>query len=822
MKYHLPITVALFLLSALLLTSFTIADFGYVKPTIPQCKRVVTVDNNSKKTLKFQSKLECEASFLNKTKTEVYTGTSFTANINKVPFFKFISTSGVEISLGVGKPIQVEIKVGAAFGIDKIIEFDDRNGVPGYQPNSNDTIVNTWTLNDKVFTDFTITKTDVSNDGTSYVYKLEGSVTITGLGTIRITAYVTSEEVSYSNNDLVIRNVKQILTPYSMKTEISIEGVKYSKPTTRLAIGSFVIYRGSVSSKKTTTRNILATSERPEDPSNDQKVFNFDSDIIDQALGQVLGLPKPFFSFQTFVASKVSTAIQKKTLISTDLLDETILNLGDATSEISNAKSKRIWFSLAEQIENLNWDPSIGNEGATVTNSASRMISGVFIPLILNNKLRQLIATEVLIQFVDFKQIIVIDKKLDENILLNSLSKILIKFSSFSSEIIQKINKNKSKIYFLKENEIPNLEVKIARNEDFEWNKTFWESVSPTDNLLHEEFLTYKKGKLITIQITFTKNHTIIGMVVNHALCDQHGIYLFCKAWTEAILKNNEFKSLSKENIPNLERFELLNLKENKNVISKSDLTNMEGIYGIIKWFTKNKIYNKNLYNFTTIDINKIKTTIYKQLNHNQIDDINNFYITTNDILIGLLLKSFALGNPNYSNNQFLQIIFTLNVRELCSYVKDKNYFGNAQLALCIKKTKGEIIETKLSELIKEIHNFVMKSKRNENNWMENNFKKEHIKMLYYPNEFESTFVLGNVNYTMVVSNWCRYNMFDLRFDNDNNTKVITAIPLIESTVPHIGFIAQTLEDTISLCIGLNEREGKSLENLILTLHNDL
>ncbi|KAL9655177.1 hypothetical protein ABK040_008952 [Willaertia magna] len=379
MKYILSLVVLIAVLS------LALADFGYIKPKIPECKRKLEVKTeNNKHTLKVKSEMECEnISILNRTKTETYSKSEFTANVDKVPYFKFKSSSGVEIKTAGDKKVDVDIKVGAAFGIDRVIEYEEKNGVDGYQA-GNDTLVNTWKLRDLSFTQFIINKTDVSADGASAVYSVESSVVIPKCCTLRITAYVTTDNVEYSSKKLVTRAVKQILTPTSMKTEIALEGITYSKTTTRVALGSFVVFRGKSSIKGIKTRNILADVEKPEDASNDQKVVNFDSDIVDQALGQLLGLPKQFFSFQTFTNyyNKNTNGILRKTLVASDMMDEDIQDIGDAKNDIEKAVAKRMWFSVPEQLDNFNWDPTVGSEDTTTTSSASR-ITIMFVPLIL-------------------------------------------------------------------------------------------------------------------------------------------------------------------------------------------------------------------------------------------------------------------------------------------------------------------------------------------------------------------------------------------------------------------------------------------------------
>ncbi|KAL9658702.1 hypothetical protein ABK040_005857 [Willaertia magna] len=370
-----------------LLAVFTLAsdiNFSLKDYVDPSCTRSVSYSStNNNQTATFGSLLRCEAGLLNKTSVAAYTDITFIANTYQSLYFLVNGKAGVEIFKFLGG----NVVVATAFGVDKIVEYDEVNNQTGYQPNG-DVLIQTWPLSDKPFTSFNISRTVLN--GTSTVYQIQSAYTIPSCCTVRLTGYVTTAEVYFASSKIFTREgIKQLLTPSSLKVEIALEGIQYSKNTSRVAIGSFVVYRGSAQQEANSTttnpkRNPLAfTDELPDVANAYQKVYSFSGGILEQ-VAQYFGLPKPFFSYQTFVTyvkDIASSVKEMKNVIDSNLIEEDIPAANAAMAQITSSSKysvRRVYFSLPDRVDNFNWDPSLGQQ----TKSSASKVTVMIIPLI--------------------------------------------------------------------------------------------------------------------------------------------------------------------------------------------------------------------------------------------------------------------------------------------------------------------------------------------------------------------------------------------------------------------------------------------------------
>ena len=344
------------------------------------CRREVQWNfEDGKKTVKFQSNAKCLEK-TNATLLGAFSEMNYALSVTKIPSLKFVAKSTIKATL-LKKEIDIKLVIGGAMGFDRIIEFNDINGVTGFQPNTTDTVVKTYKMVDQTWSPFNVSTVVV--DDNTVVYQATSQAVVAGCCTVKVSAWSTTSDISFVSNKFVNRTgILPVLTASTFKSSLEITNIQYSSNNGRLAISTLVAHRGKLNKKAAA----VVSQERPDDATSDQSVDQFDGGLNDQVDAQAKGavgisIPKPFFSFQTFVSkypTSSPTTISKAALASTEYSD------ADSDDQASGLKYgldsavvKRFWVSLSEQVENFAWDPSVGTAAENInaaTSDASRIV----------------------------------------------------------------------------------------------------------------------------------------------------------------------------------------------------------------------------------------------------------------------------------------------------------------------------------------------------------------------------------------------------------------------------------------------------------------
>ncbi|EFC49681.1 predicted protein [Naegleria gruberi] len=391
-------------------TSFDITPKLF--PTNKFCRRKIEVDRNEK-TIKFTSKALCTLDRLNATAVGSFSEMEFLASLERFPLIAMKAKTAIKIVTPITKiERELAIVVGSAFGVDRIIEYQETSGVEGYQP-GNDTVVKIYNLREQTWKIVDLSKKLLNDSDNSYIYHALVETNITNFCTVRMSAVISTATVQIDSSKFASRaGVVQVLNPSSLKVSFELANIQYSQSNSLIALGTIVAFRGSRREKSSGENETLKPSsgtressavEKPDDANDDQAVSQFDNDLNTQLDGNQAILPKPFFSFQKFISkysSSSPTVVTRGKLIYTPFRNiEGSLNSDEQfikdKSEASNAVVARFWVSLTERVENVIWDPSSGSSensnylAATSGASSQSLISFllVLISLIICNLL---------------------------------------------------------------------------------------------------------------------------------------------------------------------------------------------------------------------------------------------------------------------------------------------------------------------------------------------------------------------------------------------------------------------------------------------------
>ncbi|EFC48773.1 predicted protein [Naegleria gruberi] len=381
-KQHVVIGASLLLLLIIQVVSAASSVSFSLKTNNLSCKRDVTTSTTSSQ-VSLTSAATCDLG-TNRTSLSTFTQLKFYAAFGTIPMVKAVASAGVSIKITSLLSTTISIDVGAAFGVDKVIEYLDNDGVSGYQEGNGDTIVKEYPLVGLTWSTPTLVKTSISSSSSAYIYQVTTSASVGTLCTVKFTGYLTTNEVTFSDSSLVARSgVSQVLVPSSYKSSLEFTGINYLNSNGKLAISTLLAYRGSLAKKASSRslRDLFATTseERPDSASSDQIVFQFDqsSFLSSWNLSSTFNIPKPYFSFQSYVSkySTGSTVVSKATLVSTSTSTATIANTntlayGAITADISSAKVVRFYVSFTEQVSNFIWDPSVGTEDTSASSTS--------------------------------------------------------------------------------------------------------------------------------------------------------------------------------------------------------------------------------------------------------------------------------------------------------------------------------------------------------------------------------------------------------------------------------------------------------------------
>lgn len=234
----------------------------------------------------------------------------------------------------------------AKFGFDTVLEYEEKNNVAGYQPGV-DTVVNSYRLRDNKIGNnggewSKITCDGSEDSGFLCSMSLQTNNVSAPLDSMTLQVLITPTEVEIQRNGTNV--TRKILTPNSYKLNVEMDGLRYSSANTRMAIGTFFVYKGSSSKRSGEDEK---EEERPDDSTATQDVLEVTSDA--SAMG--------FFSWDKYVNASVAGTYEIKTLHSSSVANAG--NINDV--EVDKGWTVvRVWFSPDTQVESLEWDPSIG------------------------------------------------------------------------------------------------------------------------------------------------------------------------------------------------------------------------------------------------------------------------------------------------------------------------------------------------------------------------------------------------------------------------------------------------------------------------------
>jgi len=258
------------------------------------------------------------------------------------------------------------------FGITRIVEFEDANGEAGFQPDTTDKIVSEVKLETLSFSSISRSTEEIGNATVNTLQFSASSNKIFEKITFAIT--VTSEEVVAGTN--FNGKKKTIISPNTMKLDITLEKLSYNSTNSRIAIGSVLVTRSTVA-KRTNSETVSDEGVRPDEPSDDQEVLS----ISDENSSGT-------FSFKRFITNgKASNATARALSLSSSK----VVASGDGEFEGGsvNIGSKKtitqLWFSIEGQSSTAFWDPALGqSETAESPSSSSTLFSSKSITVVLS------------------------------------------------------------------------------------------------------------------------------------------------------------------------------------------------------------------------------------------------------------------------------------------------------------------------------------------------------------------------------------------------------------------------------------------------------
>ncbi len=261
---------------------------------------------------------------------------------------------------------------GARFGIDYIVEYNETNGVEGYQPGIGatfDKAIKIYSMADLLRSQKWSTPTDdITNvGGNTTVHKITTQLKASDNIPFTVTwgAMVSTDEVVAGDK------TKVVLTPNSLKTVFDLQNFKYTSEGSRMAIGTIVLSAGATAKWSATSQS--KDGDRPNEVTANQGVYGIGASASSNTNG--------YFSFQKFVqTTDAGTTASTRTVTLTagqDFTTETDSAISKGNDEAS-VSLKRTWFTVNERVTNFNWDPSLGasetqENNVPTTNSANKI-----------------------------------------------------------------------------------------------------------------------------------------------------------------------------------------------------------------------------------------------------------------------------------------------------------------------------------------------------------------------------------------------------------------------------------------------------------------
>lgn len=311
---------------------------------------------------------------------------------------------------------------------------------------------------------------------------------------------------------------------------------------------------------------------------------------------------------------------------------------------------------------------------------------------------------------------------------------------------------------------------------------------------------------LLTIQHTrFACGSVALGVRLPHTLCDAVGFFQFVQDLAE--LYRNEGRGLSTP--PFIQSFysELTNIsdvekKQNQQVKPRSLILSYQAPISS-EFQSSSAPITGRVMRFSAHELESLKTCA---------TDSSKGWVTTYEALAAHLwqsvyrarmrLHSSALA-PNSTSPEELHTDFLtpFNWRPKDRLNLPEKYFGNALSTPCIAPPHNTLAHATLSEVTSLLHDLLREQKREE----------QDLTLRWIMSQPDLTQIQGTFRYGnggIMISEWSKFNMYDIAFDNDEANKPISPILVTTPFTPislmdGLGYFLPTKEASRSIDVNL-------------------
>jgi hypothetical protein len=257
---------------------------------------------------------------------------------------------------------------------DSIIEYQETNNIPGYQPQNGttqgDLVIRTQSLINllrpgRVWGDVTYETSKVDNVVLHNQYMVLQK-TGSDITDMKIGLTVAEAEIEVSINGST--TTKMILVPGGIKYTIDLNSITYQNTnSTGIALGGHIVTAGAIKFQNSTGSNKPNASIRPFE-SNDEQTTEFTEDTNDGGSGG-------YHSWRTSFRVRLQNQLQDHNIkvYGPQLVDCPVNNLDSLTC-------KRVYFSTTSRVDLVNWDPSLG---AVESQTSSGNVNSILFTIIL-------------------------------------------------------------------------------------------------------------------------------------------------------------------------------------------------------------------------------------------------------------------------------------------------------------------------------------------------------------------------------------------------------------------------------------------------------
>jgi len=205
---------------------------------------------------------------------------------------------------------------------------------------------------------------------------------------------------------------------------------------------------------------------------------------------------------------------------------------------------------------------------------------------------------------------------------------------------------------------------------------------------------------------------TLLSTGCAHAMCDGEAFFLLMRCWA------NEIRGISNYEIPEFSRNKLIVKPHELKHFKPQSVTlgkHFDFLTRSVPWVFNaqwpSRPWATKTWNFNSQEIEELKKSV---LNGSKGEDLKKMIVSTNDIITGLFWKAKAvLGNRYYFHEPIICSV-VVSTRPWLPDRIPKNYFANALSFICLGKTRRELIDADLSQVVYWIRETVSKIKKED------------------------------------------------------------------------------------------------------------